>query len=105
MLFLNILTLPACTDNLFPTLMDTENEYFLIYNLLCFFTGVKLMRLRVQCPTSTAVVDSLAIVLPQPVTPKKRLVLSIHRSFLSIGHFYLASVPGEVKDPTQGVNV
>ena len=22
-----------------------------------------------------------------------------------VGHFYLASVPGEVKDPTQGVNV
>ena len=23
----------------------------------------------------------------------------------AVGHFYLVSMPGEVKDPTQGVNV
>ena len=43
-LFLNILTLLACTqsvDNLFHTLMALwENEYFLTSNLLCFFTSV-----------------------------------------------------------------
>ena len=43
-LFLNILTLLACTqsvDNLFHTLMVLwENEYFLTSNLLCFFTSV-----------------------------------------------------------------
>ena len=43
-LFLNILTLLACTqsvDNLFHTLMVRwENEYFLTSNLLCFFTSV-----------------------------------------------------------------
>ena len=45
-LFLNILTLLACThssDNLFHTLMVLcENENFLTSNLLCFFTRVKL---------------------------------------------------------------
>ena len=45
-LFLNTLTLVACTqsvDNLFHTLMVLwENEYFLTSNLLCFFTRVKL---------------------------------------------------------------
>ena len=45
-LFLNILTLPACThsaDNVFHTLMVLwENENFLTSNLLCFFTSVKL---------------------------------------------------------------
>ena len=45
-LFLNILTLLACThssDNLFRTLMVLcENENFLTSNLLCFFTRVKL---------------------------------------------------------------
>ena len=45
-LFLNILTLLACThssDNLFHTLMVIcENENFLTSNLLCFFTRVKL---------------------------------------------------------------
>ena len=44
--FLNILTLPAYTqsvDDLFHTLMVFwENEYFLTYNLLCSFIGVKL---------------------------------------------------------------
>ena len=43
-LFLNILTLLACTqsvDNLFHKLMVLwENEYFLTSNLLCFFTSV-----------------------------------------------------------------
>ena len=42
-LFLNILTLLACTqsvDNLFHTLMVLwENGYFLTSNLLCFFTS------------------------------------------------------------------
>ena len=45
-LFLNILTLLACThssDNVFHTLMVIcENENFLTSNLLCFFTRVKL---------------------------------------------------------------
>ena len=45
-LFLNILTLLACShssDNLFHTLMVLcENENFLTSNLLCFFTRVKL---------------------------------------------------------------
>ena len=45
-LFLNTLTLVACTqlvDNLFHTLMVLwENENFLTSNLLCFFTSVKL---------------------------------------------------------------
>ena len=45
-LFLNILTLLACThssDNVFHTLMVLcENENFLTSNLLCFFTRVKL---------------------------------------------------------------
>ena len=45
-LFVNILTLLACThssDNLFHTLMVLcENENFLTSNLLCFFTRVKL---------------------------------------------------------------
>ena len=45
-ILLNILTLLACThssDNLFHTLMvHCENENFLTYNLLCFFTRVKL---------------------------------------------------------------
>ena len=43
-LFLNILTLLACTqsvDHLFETLMVLcENEYFLSSHLLCFFTSV-----------------------------------------------------------------
>ena len=45
-LFLNILTLLACThsvDNLFHTLMVLcEKENFLTSNLLCFFTRVNL---------------------------------------------------------------
>ena len=45
-LFLNILTLLACThsvDNLFHTLMVLwENENFLTSNLLCLFTSVNL---------------------------------------------------------------
>ena len=45
-LFLNILTLLACThsvDNSFHTLMVLwENENFLTSNLLCFFNSVKL---------------------------------------------------------------
>ena len=48
-LFLNILTLLACThsaDNLFHTSMVLcENENFLISNLRCFFARVKLCRL------------------------------------------------------------
>ena len=48
-LFLNILTLLACTqssDNLFHTLMVLcENENFLTSNLLCFFTRVTLFPL------------------------------------------------------------
>ena len=53
-LFLNILTLLACTqsvDNLFHTLMVLwKNEYFLTSNLLCSFTSVKLCPLIVLLP-------------------------------------------------------
>ena len=58
-LFLNILTLLACThsvDNLFHTLMVLwEKENFLTSNLLCFFTSVKLCPLVVLlCLSSTS---------------------------------------------------
>ena len=61
-LFLNILTLLACThasDNLFHTLkVLCENENFLTSNLLCFFTRVKL------CPL---------VILLSLISKKKRL--------------------------------
>ena len=53
-LFLNILTLLACThsfDNLFQTLMVLwENGNFLTSSLLCFFTSVKLCPLVFYFP-------------------------------------------------------
>ena len=41
-LFLNILTLLACTQSFHTLMVLWENEYFLTSNLLCSFTSVKL---------------------------------------------------------------
>ena len=76
-LFLNILTLLACTqssDNLFHTLMVLcENENFLTSKLLCFFTRVKL------CP--------LVILLSLISIKKVRTNIFITIQYLK--HFYL----------------
>ena len=78
-LFLNILTLLACThssDNLFHTLMVLcENENFLTSNILCFFTRVKL------CP--------LVILLSFISKKKVRINIFITIQYLKVKHFYL----------------
>ena len=76
-LFLNILTLLACThssDNLFHTLMVLcENENFLTSNLLCFFTRVKL------CP----------LVILLSLIWKKKVRINIFITIQYLKHFYL----------------
>ena len=76
-LFLNILTLLACThssDNLFHTLMVLcENENFLTSNLLCFFTRVKL------CP----------LVILLSLIWKKNVRINIFITIQYLKHFYL----------------
>ena len=76
-LFLNILTLLACThssDNLFHTLMVLcENENFLTSNLLCFFTRVKL------CP----------LVILLSLISKKKVSINIFITIQYLKHFYL----------------
>ena len=75
-LFLNILTLLACThssDNLFHTLMVLcENENFLTSNLLCFFTRVKL------CPSYFTFFNL-----------EKKVRINIFITIQYLKHFYL----------------
>ena len=76
-LFLNILTLLACThssDNLFHTLMVLwENETFLTSNLLSFFTRVKLCHL----------------VILLSLISKKKVRTNIFITIYYLKHFYL----------------
>ena len=76
-LFLNILTLLACThyfDNLFQTLMCLwENENFLTSSLLCFFTSVKL------CP----------LVFVLSLISKTNIRINIFITIQYLKHFYL----------------
>ena len=76
-LFLNILTLLACThssENVFHTLMVLwENENFLTSNLLCFFIRVKL------CP----------LVILLSLISKKKVRINIFIPIQYLKHFYL----------------